>query len=455
MGDSAQALEKLEDVKYLPLASGVIPVGVGSSNRITLVTFSRCGEITYFANSKGELFSAAFPEYKKTEFITNVETSLTVLESFEDHDRNFIILAAASDLGIYWINSTTKVFNYSMTMHKSTIYTLDVRRPSEDLMLSGSADMITLWDLQRAVRLSQFHCGSAAQSIAAYFNPPSGRIIVSGLQNGTIKLWKWDDPRCFKRFFNTPSTPLLQYRCICSSPDGRFLYATGDQPYLVVWTVEGVEKQGPHGVMKLDFVPTLRMQCVPIQDKSLLMLGSDGRLRLLFIDHVALMNLPASSRAQPNWKSARYETLTQTTDPFVLDFVVAPSSSAKSSSLVAALVEDGGFRLLTIRNLTVSNPYPLSVFNRGGADARGGRDWVTLEIINNMRGSNRLLNNRGEKTDGMRAETRSQSCPFPTTRLVKVVKTVWAIFAFGKTSKRPRQTPPFPFERSLGVEIDP
>ncbi|KAL5962850.1 TBC1 domain family member 31 [Taenia solium] len=355
MADLSQALGKSEEVKYLPLASGIIPAGAEPSNCITLVTFSRSGETTYFANSEGELFSATFPKYK-TEFIIAVKTPLTALQSFDDDDGNLIILAAARDLGIYWINSETRVLNYNTTMHESTIYTLDVRRPNEDLMLSGSSDMITLWDLQRAVRLNQFHCGSAAQIITAYFNPPNGRVIVSGLRDGTIKLWKWNDPRCSKRFSATSSLPLLQYRCICPSLDGRFLYAAGDEPYLAIWSVDDVEVQGPHGVLELDFASTLQMQCVPVEFEGLLLLGSDGRLRLLPVSRILLavphsLTFPLMSR---DWRNCRWEMLTQTQDYLVVDFAVAPSSSwVRSSSLVVALTEDGGFRISTICSSTV------------------------------------------------------------------------------------------------------
>ncbi|EUB58902.1 WD repeat-containing protein 67 [Echinococcus granulosus] len=336
MADSLQTLEEPMEVKYLPLASGINPAGVDPAYHITLVTFAHCGEITYFTNSK--------------EFIIDLKVPLTALQSYDD-DGNFIILAAARDLRMCWINPKTRVLNYNETMHKSTIYTLDVRRPGEDLMLSRSADIITLWDLQRAVRLSQYPRDSAAQIIAAYFNPPNGQVIVSCLRNGTIKLWKSNEPQCSSCFYNT-STPLRQYRCICSSLDGRFLYAAGDEPHLVVCTLNGVEKQAVCEVVPLNFAPVLQMQCVPVNGESLLLLGSDGRLRLLSLSSFSFMSLRSlpPTLVPPVVNGVGFTMLMKPQDPLALDFAVAPSPSASSSSLVAVLTENGGFRLLDLSN---------------------------------------------------------------------------------------------------------
>lgn len=75
----------------------------------------------------------------------------------------------------------------------------------------------------------------------------------------------------------------------------------------------------------------------------------------MLVNHLAFVAMHAlhSPMVAHNLRRAGYEMLTQSQHPLVLDFAVAPSSSTHSSSLVAALTEDGGFRLLTLCNSTV------------------------------------------------------------------------------------------------------
>ncbi|CUT98912.1 hypothetical protein [Echinococcus multilocularis] len=94
------------------------------------------------------------------------------------------------------------------------------------------------------------------------------------------------------------------------------------------------------------------MQCAPVNGESLLLLGSDGRLRLLSLSSFSFMSLRSlpPTLVPPVVNGVGFTMLMKPQDPLALDFAVAPSPSASSSSLVVVLTENGGFRLLDLSN---------------------------------------------------------------------------------------------------------
>ena len=133
---------------------------------------------------------------------------------------------------IYVWDLDSKILDYSINAHKSSIWSLI--KLSNDNIVSGSSDkMIKIWDILNKKTEPNIKLRGHKGTIFCLGEIGKDKII-SGSEDRTIKIWDLTKKQCIKTLEDPNDSKI---NCIYTLPDPGFIVAGGDDNLLKIWNI--------------------------------------------------------------------------------------------------------------------------------------------------------------------------------------------------------------------------